>query len=120
MDNFIKELKNTLQNLIEWSEAFKGGDRNFEFDIDDELFHLSENHNKNFKEGLLCSIYNLVDYYCDAIKHDFDKIGNDYPVTEAHDDIINIIRELESCEYEKLNLPVGLEEKIKKHFDWIP
>lgn len=120
MDNFIKDLRSTLQNLMEWSEAFKGGNRNYKFDIDDELFHLSKRYNENFKEGLLYSIYNLADYYCDAVKHDFDKIGNDYPVIEAHDDIMNIIKELESCGYEKLNLPVGLEEKLKKYFDWIP
>ena len=119
MDNFLVELKDTLQKLLRWSETFKAGKRDYNFDIDDELYFLSEKYHEDFKKGFLSLIYTLVDYYCDAVKHDFEKIGDDYPVTEAQDDIRKIVGVLESSEYKSLELPVELVEKLKRIFSWI-
>lgn len=111
MGDFYTELKQTLQTVLDWSESFKKGYRNYKFDIDDELFKLSEKHRKNFQSGELLLIYNLLDFYCDAIKHDFDNIDIDYSLGQARSDIKSVIDEI--GKNSEINLPHLLKERLK-------
>jgi len=120
MDNFFIDLKDTLERTIEWSEAFRKGERNYKFDIDDELYLLSEKYHKDFSKGTLIYIYNLLDYYCDAIKHGFKKIDKNYSVSEANNDIKSIIAILSSNKSENFELPDDLGQKLGSTFNIDP
>lgn len=111
MDKFLTELKDTLDEVLSWSEKFRRGERDYAFDIDDELYKLSEKHNKDFKKGELLLIYNLLDFYCDAIKHGFKQIDKDHSVSQAHSDIQSVISILETSPI--LKLPENLEKRLK-------
>lgn len=114
MINFKIELIDALEKAIEWSAKFEGGLKDYSFDIDNMLFRISENYHKDFKKGNLFLIYNLVDYFCDAVKHDFKEIDERYSVIEAKNDIIFIINHLKSCI--DIQLPQKLENKLKTVF----
>jgi len=113
-NDFKAELIESLQKTIEWSLKFKNDKKDFSFDIDDKLFFLSEKYNEDFKKGVLFLIYNLVDYYCDAIKHGFKEIDNYYSTSEADNDIRLIISHLSFSG--NINLPKELKNKLKNIF----
>ena len=110
---FKKELVESLKKTIEWSSKFED-EKDFSFDIDTELFILSEKYGVDFKRDLLFLIYNLVDFYCDAIKHGFKEIDKNYSVVEANNDIRLIISHLELSE--NIEIPPRLENKLKNIF----
>lgn len=114
-NNFKKELIENLEKTINWSFDFQNGNRDFSFDIDDKLFSLSEKYNKDFKNGILFLIYSLLDFYTDAVKHNFKKIDNDYTVLNAKTDIDIIIKHLRSSD--SINLPKEMEIKLKNLFN---
>lgn len=113
MENFIRELKDTLEKLLSWSDDFRKGERNHNFNIDDELYLLSEKYNQDFKNGHLLLIYNLVDYYCDAVKHSFKEIDNDYSTKQAHEDIKELVDILKHGNNTDLEVSEDLEKRIK-------
>jgi|GEM_PF-1456038 hypothetical protein len=112
MDNFFVELKEILEKVLIWSENFKKGDRDYDFDIDDELYTLSKKYNKDFKKGNLLLLYNLLDFYCDAVKHGFKKIDENYFISEAHMDIKHILNSIELSDYSKLEFSDELEKRL--------
>jgi len=111
MNNFLAELKEILDKVLIWSEKFKKGDRDYDFDIDDELYKLSDKHDKDFKDGELLLIYNLLDFYCDAVKHGFRQIDKGYLVSQAHSDIESVSNILENSS--ALELPENLRERLQ-------
>jgi hypothetical protein len=94
MDVFLVKLQQIINKVLVWSDNFVNGERDYDFDIDNELFNLSEEYNVNFKQGDLLLIYNLLDFYCDAVKHGFKQIDKDYSITDARMDIEKIIEHL--------------------------
>lgn len=109
--NFLIELKVLLDQVLSWSENFTKGDRDYDFDIDDELYKLSEKYHKNFKEGDLLLTYNLLDFYCDAIKHEFKQIDESYSISQARTDIKSLAGQLET--HPKFELSESLTERLK-------
>jgi len=85
--SFSQELSQILDRVLHWSREFKHGNRDYDFNIDDELYKISKDHDKNFQEGDLLLVYNLLDFYCDAIEHGFKQIKRDYSIAQARSDI---------------------------------
>jgi hypothetical protein len=94
MDVFLVKLQQIINKVLVWSENFVIGERDYNFDIDNELYDLSEEYHVNFKQGDLLLIYNLLDFYCDAVKHGFKQIDKNYSVAEAQSDIKKVVNEL--------------------------
>lgn len=114
MDVFFVKLKETLNNVLIWSENFLKGDRDYDFDIDDKLYNLSKEYSVDFKQGDLLLIYNLLDFYCDAIKHSFKQIDKNYSVSEARVDIKKIIGSLpENGNPSILELSENLKKRLR-------
>lgn len=88
--NFIGEMISVLNKLLTWSYNFSNGIRDYEFDIDDELFALSKKYEADFSDTPNKYIYNLLDFYCDAVKHEFVDIHEGYSVEQAEKDILEI------------------------------
>ncbi|PZX53527.1 hypothetical protein LV84_03251 [Algoriphagus ratkowskyi] len=63
MNQFIVELRSLLQKTLGWSEEFRNGNRDYSFDVDDDIYQLSNKYNKDFKKGDLNLLYNLLDFY---------------------------------------------------------
>ncbi|WP_439488529.1 hypothetical protein [Algoriphagus sp.] len=110
MDQFIMELKNLLKNTLILSGEFKKGNRDFSFDIDNEVYKISIKYNKDFEKGDLNLLYNLLDFYCDAIKHGFKEVVKNYPVLKAQSDIETIRIVLRGCS--ELVLPNEIKERL--------
>ena len=111
---FISDLKTVLKQVIVWSEEFNKGKKDYSFDIDNELYIISKRHDRDFKQGDLSLIYSLVDFYCDAIKHEFKEIDRDYSVKEAYEDIVMTLENLDSNSFQDLALSEELRIKLKK------
>ncbi len=112
MQNLNIELKTILDKVITWSENFNNGHKDFDFDIDNELFYLGNKFKMDFKGGEFLLIYNLLDFYCDAIKHGFKTIDENYSVLEAASDIKKIIEIIELNK--NLKLPEDLKNRLIK------
>jgi len=115
-NEFKKDLLVHLKEILKWSNKFKIGKEDFSFDIDNKLFILSENYDANFKRGSLLLIYNLVDYYCDAVKHRFSEIDNNYLVIDAENDLKEIIKSIEDENGATIKLPLNIEKKLSRIF----
>lgn len=114
MDIFFVKLKETLNRVLIWSDFFFNGNRNYNFDIDDELYNLSKEYSVDFKQGDLLLIYNLLDFFCDAVKHSFKQIDKNYSMSEAREDIKKIIVSLpEAGKPSILELSEDLKKRLK-------
>ncbi|MGB5436846.1 MAG: hypothetical protein WBM98_13210 [Maribacter sp.] len=111
MDQFIIELGALLEKTLAWSEEFKKGIRNYAFDVDDEIYEISRKYNKDFNKDDLNLFYNLLDFYCDAIKHDFKRIDNNYSVLQAKSDIETLKNILGNNFV--IELPKDLKDRLK-------
>lgn len=111
MDQFIIELRYLLEKTLAWSEEFRNGNRDYSFDIDDEIYQISTRHGKNFKHGDLNLVYNILDFYCDAVKHGFKEIDKNYSVLKAESDIREILKSIESDFL--VNLPKDVKNRLK-------
>lgn len=94
MDQFIKEFRSLLARTLIWSKEFRAGRRNYNFDVDNEVYIISKKYGVHFDDGDLNLIYNLLDFYCDAIKHDFKEIDKSYSVSQSHKDIETILAKM--------------------------
>lgn len=110
MDQFITELRSLLEKTLAWSEEFRKGNRDYSFDIDDEIYQISTKHGKDFKQGDLNLVYNLLDFFCDAIKHDFKEIDKNYSVLKAESDIREILKVIKSDFL--VNLPTDVKDRL--------
>lgn len=114
MDVFLIKLQQTIKKVLVWSEDFFNGEKDYDFDIDNELYNLSVEYNINLKQGDLLLIYNLLDYYCDAVKHEFKQIDKNYSVEEAHSDIKKVVKDLtKSNNYSGVVLSQDLKNRLK-------
>lgn len=112
MIDFIEELKALLKRTLSWSERFKHSELDYSFDVDNEIYRLSTKYNQDFEQGDLNLIYNLLDFYSDAIKHDFKEIAGNYSTQMAHLDIKSILDELDKTE--AVSLPSEVWNRLKK------
>ena len=107
MDQFITELRSLLEKTLAWSEEFRKGNRDYSFDIDDEIYQISTKYGKDFKQGDLNLVYNLLDFYFDAIKHGFKEIDKNYSILKAESDIRKILKGIKS------DFSVNLQTDVK-------
>lgn len=112
MDEFNVELKTLLQTTLVWSEEFKNKNLDYSFDIDDNIYKLAKKHNKDFKQGDLILLYNLLDFYCDAIKHGFREIDKNYSIIQAESDVKAILNALENNR--GLGFPNEIKDRLKR------
>lgn len=110
------ELKSLLKQILEWSNEFLNGKKDYSFDVDDKFFLLSRKHDLNFKTGNLSLIYSLADYYTDAIKHNFQEVYDDYFLDEAQSDIREILNTFQA-EVDEIQLSNKLKKKLSEIFD---
>lgn len=82
MERITKLIKETLV----WEEDFRKGIENFNFDAFNEIDILIErkliivDHNINL-------LRNFLDFFCDAVKHNFEELDNGYPFSQAKKDL---------------------------------
>ncbi|MBI1315395.1 hypothetical protein GC167_00850 [bacterium] len=112
MNTVILALKLVVQNTLVWAKEFKSGNRDYSFDVDNELYQIAERHNVNFEEGDLQLVYNVLDFYCDAIEHGFKEISRNYPLDTVESDIREIFMSLEKGML--LDLPNDVRVRLKK------
>lgn len=110
------ELKFQLEEVIKWSNRFLYGEKDYSFDIDNKLHLLSKKYNLDFETGNLYLIYSLVDYYTDAIKHNFQEVYDNYYLSEAKNDILEILDTLEIEKERNIYLPNNLERRLSLIF----
>jgi len=112
MDNeFNEELIELLSEVIKWSRNFNQGLRDYSFDIDDRLNALAVKHARDFKKGSLLLIYNLLDFYCDAVKHEFREVDTNYSISQAYEDVVEVLNTLKHKKT-KIEFPKSLKERI--------
>lgn len=114
MKFFKEELLTILESTLHWSDDFVKGKKDYDFDIDSLLDELAFKHRIYFTRGSFNLIYNLLDFYTDAIKHEFIDIQEGYSVKEARDDIkkiISLLRDIEQTSH--IELPEDLSIKLK-------
>lgn len=112
MDQYIKELTSLLSRILNWSKDFKAGKKNYDFDVDSEMYKISKDTRVDFGRGDLNLIYNLLDFYCDAIKHGFKKIDRNYSVFQAQRDIQMILETMSKSS--GVNLSPEIKERLKR------
>lgn len=113
---FLIELNSILKEILIWEADFQKKIKNYDFDIDDKLYFLSEKYNVSFDNVELKLIYNLVDFYCDAVKHEFDRIDEGYSLNQAKEDIIHVMNAIESSEFQTIILMQELFNRLNKVF----
>lgn len=112
MDQFNVELKSLFEKTLTWSREFRTGNKDFLFDVDDELYKISIKFGKDFKEGDLLLVYNLLDFYSDAIKHGFNEIDKYYSVLNAESDIEEILKCVKNSFL--LDFPTDVKNRLKR------
>lgn len=112
---FIKDLYTVLIKVVKWSHEFISV-KDYSFDVDDELYIISAKHHIEFNEEPLVLIYNLLDFYCDAVKHQFKMLDDSYSVSEAANDIGEIIKYIEDNHFTSLDLNTNLKIKLRVIF----
>jgi len=114
MKLFKEELLTILESTLSWSEDFVKGKKDYDFDIDTLLNELAFKYGINFSRGSFKLIYNLLDFYTDAIKHEFIDIQEGYSVKQARDDIKKIILLVRGTEQtSQIELPEDLSIRLK-------
>lgn len=111
--DFLIDLNGILEEILIWESNFQKGKREYDFDIDDKLYFISQKHNVNFKDKELKLIYNLVDFYCDAVQHGFNEIDKDYSLNQAKEDIVKVKNCIESNKFQSIILDKDLYFRLK-------
>lgn len=112
MDQYILELRSLLSRTLNWSKEFRAGRTNYDFDVDNEMYAISKKYRVDFDEGDLKLIYNLLDFYCDAIKHDFKEIDRSYSVSQGQKDIEIILANMGKSSV--LKLTHEIKDRLKR------
>ena len=91
-DFLLKDLKAVLV----WSNYGKPWKFQEDFEIDQTFSKVLERFNVSFDFGILKHIYYLVDAYCDAKRHGFKEVVDDYSIDEAQRDLEIIVCAIEN------------------------
>lgn len=108
---FLLELSIIMKDVLSWSQADK---IDYNFDIDNILYFLSKKFDKKFDDFPLYLIYNLLDFYCDAVKHNLKDIQEGYHIIDIREDIKLIIKEIENGKFEQIKLNSELLDRMIK------
>lgn len=106
MERITKLIKETLV----WEEDFRKGIKDFNFDAFNEIDILIENksivvhHNINL-------LRNFLDFFCDAVKHNFEELDDEYPFSQAKEDLHFLLLFFSK---QVFDLPKDLLERLNK------